>query len=140
MIIGLMDTSDQSRFQQNKTSLLRRIDYFLPPGPYNTIEAETNRRKMRLIASISIVSGLLCMIMPLVSFAVVGYFDQVDPFTFLMGIVMLCLPFLMKKTESITLPAYIFIAVVIIVTFGFSIVLDGAGSPTLPFFLLLPVA
>ena len=119
---------------------MQLIDYFVPPGQYDSIEAQNNRRKMRLIATISFVSGVLCIILPLVSYSIVGYFDQIDPLTFTMGLIMFCLPFLMKRTQSITLPASIFIACIIAITFGFSLVLGGASSSTLPFFLLLPVA
>ncbi|MEM9775982.1 MAG: ATP-binding protein [Chloroflexota bacterium] len=136
----IMNEEQNPAYQAVKSKLLHLVDYFIPDLLFDTIEAENDRRKMRLIAAISLSSGILCFILPLVSFSIVGYFDQIDPLTFTMGFVMISIPYIMKRTGSIILPASVFIAVVIIITFGFSIFLDGSRSPTLPFFLILPVA
>ena len=130
----------QSQCGDEKSIFLRFIDSFLPPEPYDTVESEIRRGKMRLIVTISLVSGSLCFILPIVSFLLVGYFDAVDPMTFAIGAILLANPFLIKKTGAETVSAYIFIGAIMLATFGLSLLLNGVKSQTLPFFLLLPVA
>ena len=112
----------------------------MPQGDYDTVEKENERRKMRLVISISFLSGLLCFVLPFVSFMMVGAFDVADPVTISFGVVLMLNPYLLKRTGNIKIPATIFVSLIFLVTFGLSLLMDGLSSQTMPFFLLRPLA
>ncbi len=122
------------------TSLLSLIEYFLPEQEDDSIEEANERRKMRLMVSISLISAFLCISLPVFSFLMTQRTEFTDYLVITVGLFVVANPFILKFTGDCQFPATLFVIEIAIVTMGVSIYLGGIYAQTIGFLLLMPLA
>ena len=125
--------------KQQSGIFLRLVDYFVPAGHPETIEGENERRKMRLIISISLVCGGLGLLIPVLRFFVRGHIFNTDIYGLPILFVIFLNPFVLRKTKDSNLAATICLLGLWILLIFKGIVSGGIDSAVVPVLILFPL-
>jgi len=125
----------------NKHSFISRLlEYFLIRVPNTGLEGANLRRKSRIFVTISLISGALAIIIPVISFVAVHSPDITDPIAICFGVILLINPFVLRKTGRYYLAAGLYFAESGILVLAMCIFLGGLVSSSIAFLLLWPLA
>ena len=120
--------------------LLRLIEWFIPEVESKGLEGENLLRKIRVLVSVNLFTGIICLIIPSLSFLVAGAYDPTDYVTYTFAIIVLSNPFLLKHTGKVSLVGTLSFLEIGVFLLGLCALLGGILASTIVFFLLWPLA
>ncbi|MEM6765079.1 MAG: ATP-binding protein [Bacteroidota bacterium] len=120
--------------------LLRLIEWFVPNMAFEGVEGENLLRKVRVLISVNLFTGGICLIIPTLSFLIAGNFDPTDYITYVFGLSMLANPFILKNTGNYQLTSRLSFLEMGGFLLGLCSLLGGIIASTVVFLLLWPLA
>ena len=120
--------------------LLRLIEWFIPDLKFEGLEGENLLRKIRVLISVNLFTGGICLVIPTLSVLISGSFDPTDFVSYSFGLIVLSNPFLLRKTGRFNLIGSLSFLEIGFFLFGLCALLGGIVASTIVFFLLWPLA
>jgi len=116
------------------------IDYFIPDIDFSGIEGANLLRRHRILVSICFFSGMLCFLIPTLSFLIVGEIDKSDYFSLSFGGLIVLNPFLLRWRASIRLAGVLYYIETGLLLLLLCLFLGGLKSASIVFFLVWPLS
>lgn len=120
--------------------LLQIVDYFVPTSQSTTFEGINLQRKSRLLVSITLITGLCCFLLVLVSRIILGHFDIGDLIIGFFAVVALLNLFIMKQTGNLRLSSWFFVIQITMSTTLVSLITGGLFGLSSLFLFFMPIA
>ena len=116
------------------------FDWFLNGQKPESIIEANELRKSRILIAFCLIGGIISLIVPFVSYSMVGAFDPADYFELFIGIIIIVNPFILKMTGKVKAVGILFFTEAGILIVVMCIFMGGLFSTSIGFLLLWPLA
>ncbi len=119
---------------------LRVVDFFVPTHGTITFEDVNRQRKSRLLVSVSLITGLLCLVLTLISRITIGHFDLGDLVITTFSVLVLINLLILKQTGNLALSSWLFVIEIILSMTIVTLFTGGLFGISSLFLFCVPIA